>query len=96
MTGHIPAQWYESAVQSIAKKDAEIEQLRAADKSRVAAHEAEIRRLGIAMGAQADEIARLTAEVATCRELRKYDSSEKERLQALVAKLRTRVELADK
>lgn len=42
------------------------------------------------------EIERLKAEIATCRELRKYDSSDRERLQALIAKLRTRVELADK
>jgi DNA repair exonuclease SbcCD ATPase subunit len=43
----------------LADAKAEIERLRAADKDRVTVHEAEIRRMGIAMGEQADEIERL-------------------------------------
>lgn len=41
---------------------AEIARLREADKVRMTVHEAEIRRLGIAMGMQADDNARLQAD----------------------------------
>ena len=44
----------------------EIARLRAANKNRMVVHEAEIRRLGIAMGVQADEIGRLRAALDDC------------------------------
>jgi hypothetical protein len=49
---------------------AEIERLRANDKARVTVHEAEIRRLSIAMGVQADDNARLQAEIKRGRMFR--------------------------
>lgn len=65
---------------------ADIARLRAADKSRVAVHEAEIRRLGIAMGVQADDNERLREQVAALQASSGYEASiaqvEIERLRA--------------